>query len=95
MPEQALGTSENPTFSLVLSGTWLFVVRLIAVRSAFMGALQHRVLCGSGLLCMQAFTDPQSHQPQHWLGGPFEPVNFLKLQIVFLIAISACWADGP
>lgn len=49
--EQALGTLENPTLSLVLGGTWLFVVRLIAVRSAFMGALQHWEVCCVAVGC--------------------------------------------
>lgn len=50
MPEQALGTSENPAFSFVLGVTWLFViydkvVRLIAVRVEFIGILQNIEIC--------------------------------------------------
>lgn len=50
MPEQALGTSENPTFSFVFAVTWLFVVydevvRLIAVGAEFTGVLQSTGLC--------------------------------------------------
>lgn len=53
MPEQALGASENPTFSFVFGVTWLFVVddevvRLIAVRSEFIGVLQNTDLCWCG-----------------------------------------------
>lgn len=67
MPEEALGTWENPTFSFVLCVTWLFavydkVVRLIAVRVGFMGVLQkHRFVCTVAvenvMLCVQTPAD--------------------------------------
>lgn len=66
MPEQALGASENPTFSFVFGVTWLFVVydkvvRLIAVRAEFIGVLQNTDLCSCGhgnvMLHVQMLTD--------------------------------------
>lgn len=80
MPEQALGTSENPTFSFIFGVTWLLVVydkvvRLIAVRAEFIGVLQNTDLCGLGNVMLHV----QTLRDSNLIKCVTEPVLLLSL----------------